>query len=186
MMATTVLDMGTTLKPGHQKHTAALALRETVEYKEFKRFVSVPRSQRETCDFLDDWAELITAHSSDGDIINAHQASARFRTLTIEKARETGGAITDFSESKSLSERIEALQSETIPARITFTCRPCMEMDEIDFECRVSILTTSDEPQIRLRIIRFESHFDSIRKVFAKMVSDLLTKQKIPAFIGGI
>ena len=186
MQAKTVFDLGSEAMPGHQRHTNALTLDKTAQYKAVLNVDGERLSQKQASEFIEDWTDVITVFSSEGEVIPNAVAAKRLRDLTIESAREINSKVEDFGESMSAMERIEARGKDLLPSKIQFICTPYLGLSEYNFTVRVSILTGGDRPQLSLRIIQLETVKENIVNEFKEVLVNAFADNEIDTFIGSI
>ncbi|WP_435237453.1 DUF2303 family protein [Psychromonas sp. PT13] len=186
MRAKTVFDLGTELAPGHQQHASTLTLEKTAQYKAVLNVDGERLSQKTASEFIEDWTDVITVFSSEGEVIPNAVAAQRLRDLTIETAREVTSKVEDFGESMSAMERIEAKGKDLLPSKIQFICTPYLGLSEYNFTVRVSILTGGDRPQLCLRIIQLETVKEQIVNEFKDFLVNAFVDNDIDTFIGSI
>jgi len=186
MKAKAVFDLGTELAPGHQQHASALTLEKTAHYKAVLNVDGERLSQKTASEFIEDWNDVITVFSSEGEVIPNAVAAKRLRDLTIETAREVNSKVEDFGESMSAMERIEAKGKDLLPSKIQFICTPYLGLSEYNFTVRVSILTGGERPQLCLRIIQLETVKEKIVNEFKDVLVTAFTDNEIDTFIGSI
>lgn len=168
--AKAIFDLGTILHPLHRKHTAVLKLKKTSAYSAMLSFVNHRNTQIQLSDILEDWATNIQVLDEQGAPLNLNVAITGVRKITISRARELQSEVGDFSNSASVSERIEATQREKLPAKILFTCKPYSDLKEREFVIRIALLTSSDEPTFSLRQVGAEEQQEDIINEFRELL----------------
>ncbi len=186
MRAKTVFDLGTEAVPGHQRHVSTLSLDKTAQYEAILNVNGERLSQKTASEFIEDWNDVITVFSSEGEVIPNAVAAKRLRDLTIDTAREINSKVDDFGESMSAMERIEARGKDLLPNKIQFICVPYLDLSEYNFTVRVSILTGGDRPELCFRIIQLETVQEKIVSEFKKVLVDAFEGNDIDTFIGSI
>jgi len=184
MTAKTIFDLGTVELPGHQENTAKLKLSKTAAYSALLRLDGERLSQKTAAEFIEDWSDNIIVFTKDGDNMTCPAASAALRNLSIEAAREVNSKVSDFGESVSALERIEAKHQESLPSEIQFKCDPYNGLDKRTFKLRVSILTGDDRPKISLRILKLESTQEEIAEEFKEILVGNFKSLQLKTFIG--
>jgi len=181
MRARTIFDLGTADKP-----TAILDLELTAPFKSVLLISSEPQAQIEVADFIEDWADNLEIKTSSGDAIAPTTAIDLFRKITIESARSLNSEVSNFGQSMTVSEKIEAKNAEPIPAKILFKCIPHLGLEERTIELSVSIKTTAEKPKISFVIRKKEQLNEEITEEFAKLISDKLADTGVATHIGDL
>lgn len=184
MNAKTFFDLGIEDAPLHQRHTAKLQLDKTAAFKALLRINGERLSQKEAANFVEDWADNITVTSKDGEVMPIAQAAKQLREITIEQVSSVDSKVSDFGESMSSMERIEAKNQDVIPAVIEFTCDPYHGLSKRAFTVRVSILTGGSKPEISLRIIKLEAQEEDMAEEFKEILNKTFDGSKLKTFIG--
>jgi len=186
MSAQTIFDLGTEDAPLHKENKASIKLKKTALFAAITRIDSRQLSQKSAAEFIEDWALDLMAENSMCEKMQPSAAAKALRDLTIEAARELNSKVSDFGESMSSMERIEAKNQNTLPALITFKCAPYSHMQEREFQMRLSILTGHDKPSISMRLIQMEKATEEMTEEFKSIIIKELESTKIKTFIGSI
>jgi len=187
LSAKAVIDFGTVEEPLHKEHSFTLNLQKSAAYQAYIRTGERNgMSQRDVSDFIEDWADHITAYDADGDRMSPAQAADALRRITIARAREAKREVGDMSESGSLMESVEARSQERIPAVIIFKCVPFVGFSDQDFEYRVGILTASDEPVIKLRPVRLEIIQEKIAQEFVELIDEQVAAEGVKTYLASV
>lgn len=186
MSAKTIFDMGNVALPGHQEHSAVLQLTKTAAYSSMLLVDGKKVCQKDLSDWLEDWADCITAVGIDGEALTAKKAAAAVSKITIESSRKMESEVGDFSAHMSDMEKIEATSAMIMPSFIHFTCKPYSDLKEREFVLRVSILTSGDKPVLVARILQLESVQEEITTEFKDLIVDSLAEKECTTrtFIG--
>lgn len=184
MTALNILDLGTLDSPLHQKHKAELTLKETAAYKSILSVDGSHLSQKKASDFIEDWADNLVAFTNDGTTMTAKSAAAALRNLTIDAAKEVNSKIGDYSESMSVMEKIEARNIDKLPAEIHFKCVPYLHLEERRFVIRLSLLTSSEKPQLIFRISKLESVKEEMAEEFKGILLEGFNGQETKVYMG--
>jgi uncharacterized protein YfdQ (DUF2303 family) len=184
MNAETFFDLGTEDQPLHQRHKSRLHLDKTAAFKALLRINGEHLSQKEAANFVEDWADNMTVLSKDGVVMPIAQAAKQLREITIEQVSSIDSKVSDFGESMSAMEKIEAKNQELIPALIEFTCDPYHGLGKRAFTVRVSILTGGSKPEIGLRIIKLEAQEEDMAEEFKEILNKTFDGSKLKTFIG--
>lgn len=186
MSAISVFDLGTVDLPGHMQNKAKLELIRSSQFRAVWNINGDHLRQKEAGEFIEDWADNIVAYALDGEKMLTTKAVRSLQNLTIESAREVNSTVSDFGESMTAMERIEAKDKDNIPAFIDFTCEPYRGLPKRTFRLRVGILTGGDKPQIKFRIIQAEQAQEEMAKEFKKILVEGSENLTLKSFIGHI
>jgi uncharacterized protein YfdQ (DUF2303 family) len=184
MRANTIFDLGTEEAPLHQRHNAKLQLDKTAAFKALLNVNGEHLNQKDAANFVEDWAGNIKVLCKAGKSMSIQQAVKQLREITIERMASVDSKVSDFSESMSAMEKIEAKNQDIIPAIIEFTCNPYHGLDNRAFTVRVSILTSGDRPKISLRIVRLEAQEEDMAEEFKEILVDAFKDSELKTFIG--
>ncbi|EFA1376509.1 DUF2303 family protein, partial [Escherichia coli] len=139
--------------------------------------------QKSLAEWLEDWADFLTAYDSDGNVLDIKQAISAVRRLTIDAKRSAEYEEQNFSGSRSVMESVEAKSKEIMPATFRFECIPYEGLGNREFTLRLSILT-SEQPVLVLRIVRVEAAEEEIAKEFRDLLKERFEEEDILTFIG--
>ncbi len=184
MTAKSIFDLGTINLPGHKEHTAGLSLKKTVAFKALLQSDGAKLTQKHAAEFLEDWADCTTILNQNGEAMTLQQASKALRDLTIETARELNSKVSDFSESMSAMERVEAKNQDSLPSSIIFSCIPYLALQEREFTIRLSIITGGDRPSIGFRVVRIEAVEEEIAMEFKDLLVKAFSDLDLKTYIG--
>ena len=184
MNAKTIFDLGTEDLPLHQLHKARLQLDKTAAFKALLKIDGHALSQKDAANFVDDWADNMVVVSKENVKMTISQAVKQLREITIEQIANTDSKVSNFGESQSTFEKIEAKNQELIPAFIEFTCVPYHGLGNRCFGVRVAILTGGQKPEISLRIIKLEANEEAMAEEFKEILVKTFKDSKLKTFIG--
>lgn len=184
MSAKCIFDLGEAEKALHCDHKAILNLPKTAPYNALLDFNGRTLDQAEFAEFLEDWRHNILCFDSAENEINLVAAIARIRKITVENARTVESEVQSFSNTASIMDKVEARNSETLPAMIRFACAPYAELCERTFELRVSLKTGSTKPMLVARIIGFEAIKEEIADEFKEILDGELSSSNVETFVG--
>ncbi len=184
MNAKSIFDLGTTDKAGHKEHTALLTLKKTAAFKALCNINGAQLNQKDAAEFIEDWEGNISVFTKSGGSMTPKAAANSLRDLTIESAREVSSKVSDFGESMSGMERIEAKNQEALPAEIHFKCLTYQGLTDEGFVLRVGILTGGDKPKLVLRILQLEAKEEEIAEEFKAKLVKAFDGLEVETFIG--
>lgn len=184
MDAKIIFDLGTLTAPGHKQHTSNLQLNRTAIFKALISVDGLKQGQKQAAEFIEDWANDLAIMNKAGDQMNLQASVKALLDMTIETAREVGSKVSDFGESMTAMEKIEAKNQDSLPSEILFSCVPYSGLGIRDFKLRVSVLTGGDRPSIVYRIIGLESIIESIAEEFKDKLCTAFDGADINTYIG--
>jgi uncharacterized protein YfdQ (DUF2303 family) len=184
MTAKTIFDLGTEAKPLHQRHEAGLSLNKTAAYKAVLLQNGKSLSQLAASNFIEDWANNIVVYSNANEKMTINQAAKQLREVTVEQVANQTSNVSDFGESMTKFEKIEAKNQAMIPATIVFKCEPYHGLELREFILRVAILTGGSKPEISLRITKLEAQDEDMANEFKEILVDTFSETLLKTFIG--
>jgi len=184
MRANTIFDLGTEEAPLHQHHSAKLQLDKTAAFKALLNINGEHLSQKAAANFVEDWADNISVLCKAGKPMTISQAVKQLREITIERMASVDSKVSDFGESMSAMEKIEAKNQDIIPATIEFTCHPYHGLVNRAFTVRVAILTGGSKPEISLRVIKLEAQEEDMAEEFKEILVNTFKDSELKTFIG--
>jgi uncharacterized protein YfdQ (DUF2303 family) len=182
--AITVFDKGGPESPMHGGHRAEVKLQKLPEYEHAIDFDGRSFGQKELAEWIEEFADNLEIFTSDGQVMEVPLAARAIRELSIKAARQTTSAVHDMAESRSISESIEAENSESKPASIKFTFSPYPGFEEYTVEFRLSILTSAETPKFKPRMLRQDRLIQAIADEFTEKVTSGLKDTKIKWYLG--
>jgi uncharacterized protein YfdQ (DUF2303 family) len=162
--ATTFLNLGTEIEPGHADWRAVLQLDPTAAYAALLEIEGRPQSQRDLVEWIEDWSPQLAA-VKDGDRIAITAALAAIREVTIESKKAATNTDRDFGASRSTLEEIEAKAKGGMPSHLLFQAVPYLGFQSREFRLRLSVIT-GDRPALVLRIVGKEQAQEDIAQEF--------------------
>lgn len=195
--ATTMFDLGTSIRPGHGDHTALLKLSPEPEYitlldADGRRF-----SQRQFAEWLEEHHANMVALSKE-EAIGQDPAEIRFaeaisgvRNLEIKTQAEVSNKIEDTSESSSAFASVDLRgKSGKLPTYLDWTCVPFEGLtflpipngilsESMTFRIRVSVVTDKDGPIFALKILKLSEKQKAIANAFKAQLKTSLECKNI-------
>lgn len=113
----------------------------------------------------------------------AYQA---LRKMTIDYARDEEHEVSDFAAKKSAMESVEAKSALQLPTHFEFTCNPYNSLDVRTFNLHLSVLTSSGEPVLVVRLIQAEQIEEAVTEEFTEKPTTALSDTEIKMNIGTI
>jgi uncharacterized protein YfdQ (DUF2303 family) len=186
MQAKTFINLGTTTDPQKGDFTATLKLKKTSEHQAIINSNGRELSQARMAEFIEDWHHCVTCHKNDDKltVIDTKQAIKAIRSITIKATAEKTHTQEDFKANRSAMESIGCDTENGLPEIIKFTCIPYTELQEREFHLRLSIITTAQEPQLKMRIVALEATEEEMAKELLEKIKTELSELKTKAFIG--
>lgn len=182
--AMTVFDMGGPGAPLHADHKATIKLQKLPEYQTAIDFDGQTFDQRKFAEWIEEYADQLTIFTSDGVSLSPVLAARSIRELTIKAARQSSSTVDEMSESRSISESIEAENAGAKPAVIKYTFIPYPDFEEYTIEFRLSILTSGESPKFVARMLRQDRLIRAIADEFTEKVTSGLKETKITWYLG--
>lgn len=174
MSAQVIFNLGDATNPGHGDFAAELCLQRTSEYRAIRYLDGERKSQKELAEFMEDYADSITAYNADGDGIALSRAISAVRRITIEARRESSNSEESFKAERTGLESIEARSDDGLPAGFRFQCVPYPGMRLRTFDLRLSVLTGGEKPVMVARIKRLESTLEEMGEELAARLREAL------------
>ena len=184
MNAKTIFDLGTEGAPLHQRHSAKLQLDKTAAFKALLKINGDHLNQKDAANFIEDWADNIKVVCKAGKAMTISQAAKQLREITIERMASVDSRVSDFGESMTAMERVEAKNQDVIPASMEFTCHPYHGLVNRAFTVRVAILTGGNKPEVSLRIIKLEAQEEDMAEEFKEILVETFVDSDLKTFIG--
>lgn len=185
MSAVAIFDLGNEAKPLHGKHRAILELNRTAPYIAFLRAAGERMSQKVFAEFIEEWRDYVEFYGDEETPIRTPEAVSKIRNVTVETARKIEHSTSDFSESKSSLEKIEAKAGDgTPPKRFLLEVTPYVGLRSFTFECRISVITRADDCAFVFKIERLEEVKQEMAKEFSNQIGQLAGVVDMPQYIG--
>lgn len=184
MAAQTIFDLGTEESPLHQRHKANVGLDKTAAFRAILNINGEHLSQKNAGNFIEDWADNMIIFTKEGDHMTPAAAAKQLREITVEQVSNIDSKVSDFGESMSAMESIEAKNQEKIPAEIKFKCIPYQGLAEREFVLRVAILTGGGRPEVSLRILKLEAQEEDMAEEFKEILTGSFKDSELKTFIG--
>jgi len=173
MSAKAFFNLGCESDPGHGDDTAILTLETNPPLISLRDTCGKRLSQLQLAAWLEDWANYLKAENSDGEIIEIKHAINAVRKITIDQARSATSEAGNLAASRSIMESVDANKDKSLPAYFTLKCNPYQGFEPRDFKVELSVITSEDNPQLKLRIVREED----INLEISEEFKDLIEKE---------
>ncbi|MFZ1872680.1 MAG: DUF2303 family protein [Chania sp.] len=183
MSARAVFNIGTLAAPGHADNFAEINLKKTAPFRALLAIDGKRLNQKQIAEWLEDWADFLTAFDTDGKTMPIAQAASAVRRVSIKQMQEADHEDGDFSGKKSLMQSVEATSKEIMPVAFEFKCVPYEGLGERPFSLRNSLLK-SDEPCFVLRIVQLEAKEEEIAIEFRDLLIGKFDGESVETFIG--
>jgi len=184
MNAVAVLNLGTESAPGHADFTATLNLKHTAEYSALLDNNGKRLDQRKLVEFIEDWQHCVAALDSEGKPMNLARAIMAIREMSVEGMNKRESEVGDFRGSRSTLETVEAKSKHDLPNSLLFTCIPYNGLKVRDFELRISVIASNDDPEFTVRIKRLEAIEEEMGRELAELIEDAGTDLDMSVTIG--
>lgn len=183
MSAKAIFDLGTIEEPGHGKHTAKLSLVKTGAFEAILSANGAKRNQQSIIEWIEDWRNHIQMAGQDGEDVDMKKGIAAIRRISIEQTKTSDNEEGNFKSSKSTLDKIEAKGvNESLPAFIRFMCKPYLDFEEYEFSLRLSVLTDTEKPTLKLQIVQLELANQQLAESFKNMLLNKIVNNKV--FLG--
>lgn len=183
--AKAVIDFGSHAAPQWSEHKAQLTMKYTPTFKALKDACDARAlSQRDLTDWLEDWRHVVSPYADDvaQSVGQAVQAIRKVDVKAISQATHEDG---DFRAARSAMEEVEAKSSAgKLPGHFAVTCQvyPCTQQRIVT--ARLSLLTGSDKPAFRLRILGEEALMQEVAEEIELEIATRLQGMRV--FIGEV
>jgi uncharacterized protein YfdQ (DUF2303 family) len=182
MTARSVFNIGTLANPGHADNVASITLKKTAPFRALLQVNGDRLGQKEIAEWLEDWADFLSAFDADGNVLSIAQAAGAVRRVNIKQVSEAAHEDEDFGGRKSLMQSVEASSKDVMPVA-EFKCVPYEGLGERRFSLRNSLLK-SGEPVFVLRIVQLEAQEEAIANEFRDLLIEKFTDKPVETFIG--
>ncbi|HIE6476333.1 TPA: YfdQ family protein [Enterobacter hormaechei] len=183
MTARSVFNIGTLANPGHADNVASITLKKTAPFRALLQVNGDRLGQKEIAEWLEDWADFLSAFDADGNVLSIAQAAGAVRRVNIKQVSEAAHEDEDFGGRKSLMQSVEASSKDVMPVAFEFKCVPYEGLGERRFSLRNSLLK-SGEPVFVLRIVQLEAQEEAIANEFRDLLIEKFTDKPVETFIG--
>ena len=174
LSARTFLNLGDADEPGHGDDTATLTLEKKSEFARTEAINGRRQRQQDLIDFIDDWADFLTAHNDSGEV-ELDKAIRALRKVKITKGSELDSQVRDFGHQVSAMEKLEATGvDENLPHyfELHTECFHGLNPRSVKLSLRISA-NNDDAPGFVLRIVGEEALTEALAEEF----KDILTEQ---------
>lgn len=165
MSATVIFNLGAPGAAGHGDDTATLTLKPTAAYSAVLAIIGRKLSQQELAEWMEDWAPHIQALDGDTQLPIA-QAINGIRKMTLKATSQRDSAVGDFSASRSAMDEIEAKSQDVLASTLRFTTVPFEGLQPATLPLRLSVLTGSETPVLKLRWVGEETQREEFAREF--------------------
>jgi uncharacterized protein YfdQ (DUF2303 family) len=166
---------------GHADHHATLHMKPTAPYAAIAAMNGRKQSQRDLADWLQDWADYVDPFTYDqqGMVVSRDygtlgKAVQAIRNITIKATAESETRVGDFNQARTSMEEVEAKSRLELPAGFLFRCEPYLDLSERTFMLRLQALTGEKDPQLVLRIARYEAEQEAMTRDFKQVLTERL------------
>lgn len=178
LSAKVFFNLGDASTPGHADWHATLSPKATAAYAALCAVNGKRHDQRELIEWIEDWAAAggISAIAQDDDFASANyygalsKAVSAIRQVTIKATNEQETTQGNFTASRSSLDSVEAKSRLDLPAGFRFSCVPFLGLPEREFLLRLSVLTSSKDPVLVLRVVQFEAQQEAIAQDFKEVL----------------
>ena len=178
LSARTFLNLGDVIDPGHGDDTATLSLEKKAEFARAESLNGRRQRQQDLIDYIDDWAEFLTAHNDAGEI-ELDKAIRALRKVKITKGSELDSQVRDFGHQVSAMEKLEATGvDENLPHFFILSteCFHGLNPRDVKLSLRISA-NNDDAPGFVLRIVGEEALTEALAEEFKDILTEKLKGQ---------
>lgn len=165
MSASVIFNLGTPDNPGHGDDTATLTLKPTAAYSALTAIVGKPLGQQALAEWLEDWAPHLEAQEGDKALLLSTAING-IRRMSIKATSQRDSSVGDFTAARSAMDEIEAKSLETLPTGFIFTAIPFEGLEAAAITLRLSVITGSDVPVLKLRWVGEETQREEFARQF--------------------
>lgn len=178
LSARTFLNLGNEIEPGHGDDTATLTLEKKSEFSRIEQLNGRRMRQQDLIDYIDDWAEFLTAYNDSGEV-ELDNAIRALRKVKITKGSELDSQVRDFGHQVSAMEKLEATGvDENLPHyfELHTECFHGLNPRPVKLSLRISA-NNDDAPGFVLRIVGEEALTEALAEEFKDLLTDELKGQ---------
>lgn len=172
MSCSLFFNIGDELTPGHADDRALLKLKPSAGYKAAQAVNGKAMTQKDMSDWIEDWHQYLTPVDENETAIAIAKAIAAVRTITVKATSESETTVGDTSASRSAMDQIEARSKETLPVALLFNVIPFEGLTEQQIKFRLSVITSGQQPVLKLRWIGEEVQREDIAQEFKAVLED--------------
>lgn len=175
LSAKTFFNLGNVDNPGHADDTAILTLEKKPEFSALERINGKRFSQQQLIDWLDDWADYVTAYAEDQSVIHFDKAIRALRKVKITKGSELDSQVRDYGHQVSAMEKLEATGSdENLPAYFAMVTESFHGLENCALKISIRIAAGEDTPAFILRFVGEEAHTLERAEEFKELLTNEL------------
>lgn len=172
LKARVFFNLGDKEAAGHADWHATLTPKPTAAYTAIQKINGARLDQKALTDWLEDWSTNLVPYIEGSEYGSLGKAISAIRTITIKATSEQETTQQNFAASKSALDAVEAKSRLELPAGFGFVCTPYLGLQSRSFDLRLSVLTSSKDPVLVLRIVQMEAQQESIVQDFKRVLID--------------
>ncbi len=158
LIAKTIFNLGNEFTAGHADDIALLRLEKQPEFLALERANGQRFRQQDLIDWVDDWADFVTAHNESGPI-PTEKAIRALQKVKIQKGHEVDSQVRDLGYQASVTEKMEATGTdENLPTHFVMRTESFKGLPVEDLKISFRISTKDDAPTFLLRHIGKDAH----------------------------
>jgi uncharacterized protein YfdQ (DUF2303 family) len=135
-----------------------LKLKATAGYQAVQEISGRAMSQKDMSDWIEDWHSTFSA------------VGEAVRTITVKALSESDHAVSETGASRSATDSIEATSKETLPTSLIFSVVPFEGLQLREIILRISVITSGNQPTIKLRWVGEEVQREEIAQEFKSVL----------------
>ena len=177
LKAEAVFNLGDVARAGHADDLANLTLEKKPEYKALERADGHRFEQQALIDWLDDWADFVTAQNAFGTIPH-DQALRAIRKVKINRGHEVDSNVQDYGYKQSVTEQVEATGvDENLPEYFILKTESYKGLSVQDLKISIRISTKDANPTFQLRFVGKDAHEQQRAEEFINLLEKELSGQ---------
>lgn len=173
--AQAVFNLGDENAPGHADDTALLSLEKKPEFKALEKIDGDRFNQQELIDWLDDWADFLTARNAEGEQIPHEKALRALRRVKINRSHEADSNVQDLGYNASVTEQAEATGvDENLPNHLTLATESYKGLSVENLKISLRISFKEANPTFVLRFVGKDAHEQRRAEEFTNLLQEQL------------
>lgn len=156
---------------------------KTAAFLAITNIINERKKQRETAEWMEDWAAHIVPLNQKGEPYPIGQCISAIRCIDVEQLRTMGNEEQSLRTERTALERTSISSVEQLPSAILFTCTPFSEMSPREIKLRVSFIAGDGTPKVVLTWPLEDQEMENIAEEYQQLIEKHLP-QNIKTYIG--
>ncbi|RZG47018.1 DUF2303 family protein [Acinetobacter wuhouensis] len=174
LRAESIFNLGDEGEAGHADDLANLTLEKKPEFKALERADGQRFDQQDLIDWLDDWADFVSAHNSVG-LIPHDKAIRALRKVKINRGHEVDSSVHDLGYKASVTEQVGATGvDENLPEYFIMKTESYKGLEVADLKISLRISTKDTSPTFVLRFVGKDAHEQQRAEEFIELLENQL------------